>query len=121
VAAYELNMDDAWFEEELVPRVNRVVMKAAVAVRDDAKAGCPVDTGDLKASLTAINVRPMVGRIISHLPYFPAVELGFHGEEYVHPHMRRGHPVRGFSRVGNTPAEPFARPALWRVRDLSED
>lgn len=116
--ATELDIDDGW-TDQLTPSINSTVMRATTAVRDDSKAGCPVDTGDLKASLTALNSAPMQGRVVSHMPYCAAVELGFHGMEYVHPYMREGHPVKGFTRRGNTPAQPFLRPALWRTRNLA--
>lgn len=115
--ATELQIDESWLDR-LTPVINSTIMKATTAIRDDASAACPVDTGELKASLTAINSAPMQGKVVSHVVYCAAVELGFHGEEYVHPHMRKGHPVRGFSRRGNTPAQPFLRPALWRARNL---
>lgn len=106
--------------DELTSKVNTMIVKAMTEVRKDAQAVCPVDTGELKASLTVINSAPMQARIISHLPYCAAVELGFHGEEYVRPHMRQGRPVRGHMRRGNSPEQPFLRPALYRTRDLGE-
>jgi hypothetical protein len=115
----DLQIDDGWYEE-LKPLVNSLIMKATAAICSDAKEICPVDTGALKASLTPINSAPMQGRVISHMAYCAAVELGFHGEEYVRPHMRQGRPVRGFTRRGNSPEQPYLRPALYRTRNLSE-
>lgn len=118
--ATELRIDDGWYDDWFMSKVNDLVVKTAVAVRGDAQEICPVDTGALKASLTVLNSGIAEARVASHLPYCAAVELGFHGEEYVRPHMRRGHPVRGFVRQGNSPEQPFLRPALYRSRDLSE-
>lgn len=117
--ATELQINDGWYEDHVLPRVNEVVIRTAVAVRADAQQICPVDTGALKESLVALNVSLGVARVSSHLPYCAAVELGFHGEEYVRPYMRQGHQVRGHIRQGNSPEQPFLRPALYRVRDLS--
>lgn len=113
----ELEIDEGWFDQ-LVPKVNTLIVKTMTEVRKDAQAICPVDTGDLKESLTVVNSAPMQARITSHLPYCAAVECGFHGEEYVRAHMRQGHPVRGHIRRGNSPEQPFLRPSLWRERDL---
>lgn len=116
--ATELHIDEDWYDR-LQPRVNEMIVRVAKAVRDDARKTCPVDTGALKESLTVLNSGVGEARVASHLPYCAAVELGFHGEEYVRPYMRDGRPVRGHSRQGNTPAQPFLRPALYRTRDLS--
>lgn len=113
-----VHFEDGWYEEFLVPQINRTIMRVTAAVRDDAKRICPVDTGALRESLVALNSAPMTGRVSSHLPYCAAVELGFHGLEYVRPHTNRGRPVRGHVRWQNTPSQPFLRPSLYRVRDL---
>lgn len=112
-------MEDGW-ESQLEPVTNRLVMKVTSAVRDDAKQVCPVDTGDLEESLSALNMGVGVGWVSSHLDYCAAVELGFHGLEYVRAHLRLGTPVRAHVRQGNSPEQPFLRPALYRTRDLSE-
>jgi hypothetical protein len=111
-------MESGW-PEELAPYINRMVMRMTEAVRDDAQKICPVDTGALKASLTAINAAPGVGRVISDLPYAAAVEFGFDGEEIVSAHMRLGRPVREHTRHGRSPEQPYLRPALYRERDES--
>lgn len=118
--ATTLQINDGWYEDRVLKAVNEAVIRTAVAVRKDAQQICPVDTGALKASLTALNVELGVARVVSHMPYCAAVELGFHGQEYVRPHMRQGKPVRGHMRRGNSPEQPFLRPALYRTRDLSE-
>lgn len=118
--ATELQINDGWYEDHVLKAVNEAVIRTAVAVRKDAQQICPVDTGALKASLTALNVSLGVARVVSHMPYCAAVELGFHGQEYVRPHMRQGKPVRGHVRQGNSPEQPFLRPSLYRTRDLSE-
>lgn len=120
----DIRMEDGW-EQHLTSPINTTVMKVTTAVRKDAQAICPVDTGALKASLTAINSAPMQGRVISDRDYAAAVELGFHGEEFVHDYVNhdfmgtgRVVNIRAHVRTGNTPEQPFIRPALYRTRDL---
>lgn len=116
--AVDLQIDEGWLDQ-LTPAINTMIVKTMTEVHKDAEAICPVEHGDLKASLTVINSAPMQARITSHLPYCAAVECGFHGEEYVRPHMRQGVPVRGHMRRGNSPEQPFLRPALYRTRELT--
>ena len=118
--ATELQIDDGWYDNELMPRVNDLVMRTTRAVRKDAQSGCPVDTGELRDSLVDLNVGIGVGIVASHLDYAAAVELGFDGLEYVQAHVREGHPVESFVRRGHSPEQPYLRPALYRERDLSE-
>lgn len=122
----DIQEEPGW-QDLLTPMINTTIMKTATAVRKDAQAICPVRTGELKASLVEINSAPMQARIISHLAYFAATELGFHGEEFVHDYVN--HNFMGTGRVvniqshvrhGNTPEQPFVRPALYRTRDLGE-
>ena len=113
-----VHFEDDWFDQFLMPAINRTVMKVTVAVRDDARKVCPVDTGALKASLVARNSAPGVGRVASDMPYAAAVELGFHGTVTVRAHLRNGHPVREHTAHQNTPAQPYLRPSLYRKRNL---
>ncbi len=120
----DIRMEDGW-EGHLAPTVNTLVMKVTTAVSRDAKAICPVDTGALQDSLTPINAAPSVGRVISHMSYAAAVELGFHGEEFVHDYVNhdfmgtgRTVNIRAHTRRGNSPEQPYLRPALYRTRDL---
>lgn len=116
--ATRIEIEPGWYDQ-LGPEVNDLVIRVARAIRVDAQTICPVDTGDLKASLVDTNPRPGIGWISSDIPYCLAVEFGFHGEEYVRPHLRLGRPVRGHVRRGNSPEQPFLRPSLYRTRDLS--
>lgn len=51
------------------------------------------------------------------LPYKLAVEYGFHGEEEVREYVTHtGHVVHAHTRMGNSPEQPYLRPALYRVR-----
>jgi hypothetical protein len=120
----DIVMSDGW-EERIDQLKNSMVMRVGKDILSDMQRTCPVDTGDLLASLTLINSGVGVARIVSHMPYFPAVELGFHGEEHVrsyvnHDFMGTGETrtIAAHTRQGNTPAQPFARPALYRKRSL---
>lgn len=92
----------------------------------DAERACPKLTGRLSASLD----HEVIGEagqlptlIVGSFPdeegpvdYAAATELGFHGLEQVAAHERNGRPVRAHERQGNTPEQPYLRPALYRRR-----
>jgi hypothetical protein len=93
-----------------------VVERVCVAVEADAKAICPVDTGELKMSI-AHEVRGTTGRVGSNLDYAAAVEMGYHGVEHVREYVTRtGKRVRAHERHANQPSEPYLRPALYTRR-----
>lgn len=118
--ANDIQIDGGWYDDELMPRVNSLVMRTTRVIRIDAQQICPVRTGALRDSLVDLNVGVGVGIVASHLDYCAATELGFDGLEYVPAHEREGHPVAAHVRRGHTPEQPFLRPALYRQRDLSE-
>jgi hypothetical protein len=95
----------------------------------DAERACPKLTGRLAGSLdhdvqeTADGLPVLIvgsfddksdeGRV----PYAAAVEMGFHGEEEVRPYVTKtGRRVGAHTRQGNTPEQPYLRPALYRKR-----
>ena len=116
--AVELHFETGW-EDQLDAMINNVVMSTTNAVCSDAKTICPVDTGDLQASLAPTNPLPKVGRVGSDLAYAATVELGFDGDVNVRAHLRQGHPVRAHVRHARSPEQPYLRPSLYRTRDLS--
>jgi len=95
-------------------------------VTADAVRGCPVLTGRLSGSLdhTVLGEAGQLPTLIvgsfpdeeGRVDYAAAVEMGFHGLEQVAAHTRNGHPVAAFERQGNTPEQPYLRPALYRRR-----
>jgi len=110
-----IELSDGW-EERLQAGVTAVLEKLAAGVETDAKAICPVDTGDLKASI-GHEVRGNEARIGSNLDYAAAVEMGFHGVEHVREYRRSdGTHVSAHERHANQPSEPYLRPALYRRR-----
>lgn len=92
----------------------------------DAERACPKLTGRLAASLdhSVIGEAGHLPTLVvgsfpddkGPVPYAAATELGFHGIEHVSAHTRNGHPVRAHDRQGNTPEQPYLRPALYRRR-----
>jgi len=116
--AAEYQIEVGWYDQ-LLPKINTMIMRVTTAVRQDAQTICPVDTGALKASLIETNPEPGVGHVSSHLDYAATVECGFRGNVVVHAHMRQGHPVREHVRKARSPEQPYMRPALYRTRDLS--
>ncbi len=57
------------------------------------------------------------------IPYKLAVEFGFHGIEQVDEYINHNffgtgevRVIRAHERMGNSPEQPYMRPALWRVR-----
>jgi len=110
-----VELSDGW-EGNLQAGINALLDKIAVDIEADAKAICPVDTGDLKASI-GHEVRENEARIGSNLDYAAAVEMGFHGTEHVRAYERAdGTRVRAHERHANQPSEPYLRPALYRRR-----
>lgn len=52
------------------------------------------------------------------LPYKLAVEFGFYGMERVREYVTHtGHVVKAHYRLGNSPEQPYMRPALYTVRE----
>lgn len=92
----------------------------------DAVRGCPVLTGRLSASLdheVLTDAPALPTLVVGSFPdadglvdYAAATELGFHGQEIVRAHTRNGRPVAEHTRQGNTPEQPYLRPALYRRR-----
>lgn len=93
----------------------------------DAVRGCPVLTGRLSASLdheVLTDGAQLPTLVVGSFPdeegrvkYAAAVELGFHGEENVRAYdTKAGRHVAAHTRQGNTPEQPYLRPALYRQR-----
>jgi phage gpG-like protein len=111
-----VQMNDDGFEALIRDRAAVLVERLCTDVEADAKAICPVDTGDLKRSISH-EVHGVTGRVGSNLDYAAAVEMGFHGIEHVREYVRRdGATVRAHERHANMPAQPYLRPALYRRR-----
>lgn len=93
----------------------------AEAILADMQAITPVLTGALRDSERVDQVDDGGApewRIGPHdLPYALATEFGFHGMEWVREYVTRtGRVVAAHARRGNTPEQPYMRPALYTVR-----
>lgn len=53
----------------------KVIEKACLAIEHDAKAVCPVDTGNLRASIHT-RIMPLQGEVGTPVDYAPFVEFG---------------------------------------------
>lgn len=92
-------------------------------VADDARAGCPIDSGDLVESIRERFPGGLVGVVEVGTDHWAETEYGSR------PHIIRAHgpySLRSddgeyFGRVVHhpgTPAQPFMRPAIYRQRAL---
>lgn len=97
------------------------------AIAADAERAAPKLTGKLAASIdfelrTSANGLPVliIGSFddrVGRVPYAAAVEMGFHGMEAVRSFVTTtGKRVKAHMRRGNTPEQPYLRPALYRKR-----
>lgn len=114
--------------------VGGALERLGALILGDAQRYVPVDTGRLLLSLGCELVpgpvwpEAWIGSFEDDegpVKYAAAVELGFHGEEWVreyvnHDFMGTGEAVliRAHARHGNTPEQPYLRPALYQERDI---
>ena len=103
-------MDGGWQEELLARWDEYADTNLGPAIRDDARRYCPVDTGDLKDSITydvATDHALIVSAYGSDERWYAAyVELGH----------RVYHPSTGVVGPEIVPPQPFLRPALYQHR-----
>lgn len=120
---------EGWFQAH----VGRQVKKVTEAVARDARAECPVDSGDLVSTIRtrypgALKGVVVVGgtsrrRMAHDVDYWAAVEYGSrpHVIRSTGPWSLRSDDGEYFGRVVNHPgtrAQPFMRTALYRRRAL---
>lgn len=89
--------------------------RVTAEVADDARRACPVDDGDLLASIDTPHVAdPLKGRVKVGTQYWDMLEyggvLGAHTEGPYPPTIRKT------DEHSHMDAQPFMRPALWRKR-----
>ena len=111
-----------FFEQQLGPDIT-----------EDAKSACPVLTGRLQRAIdhqTIADAGALPELQVGVFPdedgelgYAGAVELGFLGPELVHEYVNPNFMGRGRAvvihehwRMGNSPEQPYLRPALYRER-----
>lgn len=119
------------FEGWFLARVGAQVKKVTRAVRDDAIAGCPVDSGDLVSTIGMRfpgKLRGYVvvggrGPLVEDASYWACVEYGT-APHWIDSHgdwsLRSDEGVYFGHRVWHpgTTAQPFMRPALYQRRRL---
>ena len=98
------------WHEKVAERMSEILEEVAVQIEADAKAGAPVDTGDLKASIDH-EVVGRTARIGSNLDYAGWVEDG-------HRVAYRGADGETVFTGETVPPQPYLRPALYRTREL---
>jgi len=125
-------MAEGWIVELHKAETAFLTTQLGPHILDDARRYVPIDTGRLQASLD-FDVSEDEGDGLPELhvgsypdadgpvPYALAVEFGFHGEEVVRAQERvstRGKPytIREHTRHGNSPEQPYLRPALYQER-----
>ncbi len=112
---------------EIDAAIARYLEKVAIAIEGDAKAGCPVDTGHLSASIThEITGDGKTARIGTNVDYALSVEFGSKPHR-IYPKRPGGMLNFYWEKIGQdvtlpfvrhpgTPEQPFLRPALFRQR-----
>jgi len=131
MAGAEIVMDPDWLAHLREAEFVFFDTRLGPDILADAKRAVPIDTGRLEASLdyTVLGGGGAVPELqVGSFPdadgkveYAAAVELGFHGMELVGEHTRvssRGleFTVREYVRHGNSPEQPYLRPALYLER-----
>lgn len=120
-------MDPKWNDKQIIIHLRkRVLDKLEVAgqfVEDSASLLCPVDTGNLRGSIThKVDEIDLSVRIGTNVEYAPYIEFGT-GENAENGQGRKGgwfyfdeKGVRHFT-FGNKP-QPFLRPALLNNKSV---
>lgn len=130
MARVRVNRDwESWF----LAHVGAQVKAITEAVADDARAGCPIDSGDLVSTIATRYPGKLHGIVkvggrgpLAHdVDYWAAVEYGSaphwiasHGKWSLHNAETGEYFGRRVWHPG-TQAQPFMRPALFRRRKLS--
>lgn len=100
-----------WVETHITPGVKAAVKASCALVEKTAKGFCPVDTGDLQASITTEideSGKTIVGRVGPHMFYGPYVEFGTGIAGAASAGAGEGPYNMGWPGM---PAQPYMRPA----------
>lgn len=84
--------------------IDQTTQDVTDAVADDARLICPVRTGKLRDSIESERIDERTGRVVARRRYAAPVELG-------HRKVLWGRETNEY-----VPAQPYLRPALFRVR-----
>lgn len=126
MAEVEVVMADGWLGDLREAEAVFLDERLGPDMVTDMRRAVPVLTGRLQASLdwTVVYADGALPELQAGsfpddegpVEYNLAVEFGFHGVELVREHERNGHVVREHLRQGNSPEQPYMRPALYRTR-----
>lgn len=105
----EYREEPGW-KERINADVQAMFGKLVGEIRDDAEAGAPVDTGNLRASVDS-EINGDTARIGSNLNYALYVEEG-------HRVAYRGADGEVHFTGEVVPPQPYLRPALYRKRNV---
>lgn len=119
----EVVMRPGW-QAELTAIVHQdALLPVGHAVTDDMRRGCPVDTGELLATIRFSDDSPTAVSVHVGSDHWADVEYGTNPHT-IYPRTRKAlwwpgakHPVSKVNHPG-TPAQPFIRPALYQARGL---
>lgn len=111
---------EAWFQAHQ----GRNVRKVTEEVADDARAGCPIDSGDLVESIGTRYPGKLRGIVVVGTDHWRATEYGSaphiirsHGDWSLH-NAETGEYFGPVVHHPGTPEQPFMRPALYQKRRL---
>jgi hypothetical protein len=102
-------IEDGDWREKLAVDTRAMFGKLVGEVRADAKALCPVDTGDLRDSIDS-EILGETARVGSDLDYALYVEEG-------HRVAYRGADGLTHFTGDVVPPQPFLRPSIYRIRE----
>jgi HK97 gp10 family phage protein len=111
----------ATVHERVRKRVQALGIALLRKVKEEKLSGqvLNVRTGNLRRNInedTTISGDRIASSVGTNVRYARYWELGFRGTEQVKAHLRRGHPVRAFSRTVQQGARPFLSSALQEMR-----
>lgn len=127
-SAFEKSLEDA--RAEIIRRTEKNMEMCCLIVEADAKRGCPVDMGQLRASIThgvENTQQEIVGRIGSNVEYAPYVHQGtgiyaVNGDGRKTPwgYMVKAGKYKGFHWTHGQKPQPFLNRAVMKNRTRIE-
>lgn len=125
-------------QDEILSNLDKALEVSSWAIVSRAKRLCPVDTGRLRSSITAVRVTPGFWKVGTNVEYAPYIEFGtgIFGPLHIRVQKRppsealerwaRRHGLRGLGFViarsiynrGGLPPRPYLRPAFEAEKPL---